>query len=184
MVLMAASDENELARMVVTAHGINDRPSAFRYPRGEGFGVKMDADPKPLSIGKGRIISKGEKIAFLSYGTRLNEVKKAAAMFAKSHEITPTIADARFAKPLDHALIDELVGSHDILITIEEGSCGGFGSFVLDYLATSGQLSSCKISTLHLPDSYTDHASQESQYANVKLDAQGIYDHAFSMFSR
>ena len=134
MVVMAAADEAELVHMVATATAYNDGPIAFRYPRGEGVGVEMPARGKLLEIGKGRIIREGSQVAILSFGTRLSEVEKAAeALAAKG--ITPTIADARFAKPLDRELILDLVNKHEALITIEEGAIGGFGSHVADLLA-------------------------------------------------
>ncbi len=129
-VLMAAADETELQRMVATAHAIDDRPSAFRYPRGEGLGIPLLDDPQPLEIGKGRIVRQGSTIAILSYGARLPEALLAADMLA-AQGLSATVADARFAKPLDEALIAQLAKSHEVLLTIEEGARGGFGAFVL-----------------------------------------------------
>lgn len=174
MVVMAAADENELARMVVTAAEYNDGPIAFRYPRGEGVGVEMDADPKSLEIGKGRIVREGSDVAILSFGTRLQECKKAAGELL-SCGIDVTIADARFAKPLDTQMIEELAKSHQAIITIEEGSQGGFGSLVLSYLAENDLLASgLKVRNMTLPDRYQDHAKPDRQYAEAGLDADGV----------
>ncbi|WP_240007466.1 1-deoxy-D-xylulose-5-phosphate synthase [Pseudaquidulcibacter saccharophilus] len=174
MVLMAASDEAELALMTKTALEINDRPSAFRYPRGEGVGVEIPEILTPLEIGKGRIIQQGSKIALLSFGTRLQEALKAANKLG-ALGLSTTVADARFAKPLDTNLINDLVKNHEVLITLEEGAMGGFGAFVLQYLAQSGQLDGgVKIRTLHLPDIFQDHNSPEMQYKEAGLDADSI----------
>jgi len=133
-VVMAASDEAELSHMVATALSIDDRPSAFRFPRGEGVGVDMPELGTPLEIGKGRIVQEGERVAILSFGARLSEVHKASeSLSAKG--ITPTIADARFAKPLDEEMILDLAARHEALITVEEGAIGGFGSHVAQLLA-------------------------------------------------
>ena len=134
---MAAADEAELKHMVATAAAIDDRPSAFRYPRGEGIGVELPAEGQPLEIGKGRIVREGSAVAILSLGTRLHECLKAADQLA-AFGLSTTVADARFAKPLDHDLIRRLAQNHEVLITIEEGSVGGFGSHVLQYLASAG----------------------------------------------
>jgi 1-deoxy-D-xylulose-5-phosphate synthase len=139
MVLMAVSDETELQRMVATAHAIDDRPSAFRYPRGEGIGLKMLDDPQPLEIGKGLIVKQGSTVAILSFGARLQECLKAADMLEKQG-LSTTVADARFAKPLDEELLAQLAKNHEVLITIEEGARGGFGAFVLHSLAENGML--------------------------------------------
>src|SRR5438046_9508261 len=136
---MAASDEAELAHMVATQVAISDRPSALRYPRGEGRGVEMPEVGIPLEIGKGRIIREGTKVALLSFGTRLGECEKAADELA-AHGLSTTIADARFMKPLDEEMILKLAREHEILITIEEGSIGGFGSHVMQLLAEHGML--------------------------------------------
>ncbi len=138
-VLMAAADEAELVHMVATAVAIDDRPSALRYPRGEGLGVPMPEEGKPLEIGKGRILREGTKIALFSYGTRLGECLKAADELA-AYGLSTTVADARFAKPLDVDLLLRLAREHEVLLTIEEGSIGGFGSFVLQALAEHGVL--------------------------------------------
>lgn len=174
MILMAAADEAELALMTATAHAIDDCPSAFRYPRGDGFGVEMPQDLKPLEIGKGRIISEGSKIAILSFGTRLEEAKIAAQRLG-ALGLSTTIADARFAKPLDTDLIKQLAKNHEVLITIEEGAMGGFGAFVLQYMAGAGLLENgLKVRTMHLPDIFQDHNKPEIQYEEAGLNAAGI----------
>ena len=159
MVVMAAADEAELVHMVATAAAHNDGPIAFRYPRGEGTGVDMPARGVPLEIGKGRMIQQGARVALLSFGTRLSEVQKAAeALAAKG--LTPTIADARFAKPLDRDLILQLARTHEALITIEEGAIGGFGSHVAQLLAEEGIFDTgLKYRSMVLPDTFIDHAS-------------------------
>src|SRR5690606_7730942 len=138
-VVMAAADEAELRHMVATAVEIDDRPSAFRYPRGEGVGVELPAIGTPLEIGKGRIVREGTKVAILSLGTRLAEALKAADQLA-ALGLSTTVADARFAKPLDEELVARLAREHEVLITVEEGAIGGFASHVLDFLARSGAL--------------------------------------------
>ncbi|UWP89081.1 1-deoxy-D-xylulose-5-phosphate synthase [Aliiroseovarius crassostreae] len=174
MVVMAAADEAELMHMVATAHAINDRPSAFRYPRGEGVGVEMPEKGEVLEIGKGRLIQQGARVALLSFGTRLEEVRKAAeSLSAKG--ITPTIADARFAKPLDHDLILQLATDHEALITIEEGAVGGFGSHVAQLLAEEGVFDTgLKFRSMVLPDTFIDHASPARMYEEAGLSAQNI----------
>lgn len=172
-VLMAAADEVELSHMVATAAAYNDGPIAFRYPRGEGLGLELPEKGTPLKIGKGRIVKQGSDIAILSYGTRLSECMKAAEILeAKGKSVT--VADARFAKPLDTKMIDQLVKNHSLLLTVEEGSVGGFGSFVLQYLSDSDQLDQCKIRTAFLPDEFMDHDSPDKQYERAELSAQGI----------
>ena len=173
-VVMAASDELELMHMVATAAQIDDRPSAFRYPRGEGVGVELPAKGTPLEIGKGRILREGTKIAILNFGARLQECLVAAEdLGAKG--LSTTVADARFAKPLDTDLIRRLAREHEVLITIEEGSVGGFASFVLQYLATSGLLDAgLKVRPLVLPDRFLDHASPARQYEWAGLNAPQI----------
>ena len=173
-VLMAAADEVELSHMVATAAAYNDGPIAFRYPRGEGLGLDLPERGTPLKIGKGRILKKGNDIAILSYGTRLAECMKAAEILeAKGKSVT--IADARFAKPLDTQMIDQLVQNHDALITVEEGSKGGFGAFVLQYLSESDQLNGkAKIRNAYLPDIFQDHDDPARQYDQAELTAQHI----------
>ena len=174
MVLMAASDEAELARMVATAAEIDDRPSAFRYPRGDGVGVDIPHPALPLEIGKGRVVREGTKIAVLSFGTRLQESLKAADYLA-GMGFSTTVADARFAKPLDEDLLLRLAREHEVLITVEEGSVGGFGAFCLHALAARGALDhGLKIRTLTLPDTFQDHEKSDVQYAEAGLDSHGI----------
>ncbi|WP_395629967.1 1-deoxy-D-xylulose-5-phosphate synthase [Aquidulcibacter sp.] len=174
MVLMAAADEAELALMTATAAAIDDRPSAFRYPRGEGSGVEIPQVLTPLEIGKGRIVREGGTVAILSFGTRLTECLMAAEQLA-ALGLPTTVADARFAKPLDHDLIRQLARHHEVLITIEEGAVGGFGAFVLHFLASDGLLDrGLKVRTLTLPDLFLEHDKPELQYRLAGLDAEGI----------
>lgn len=174
MVLMAASDEAELARMVATAAAIDDRPSAFRYPRGEGTGAAIPDLAQPLEIGKGRVVREGSAVAILSFGARLSESLKAADMLA-ARGLSATVADARFAKPLDIDLILRLAREHEALITVEEGAMGGFGAFTLQALAQHGALDrGLKVRTLVLPDIFQDHDKPEAMYAQAGLDAEGI----------
>ena len=174
MMIMAAADEAELAAMIATATAYDSGPCAFRYPRGEATGIAIPENPQPLEIGKGRILREGTKVAILSLGTRLGEALKAADMLA-ARGLSTTVADARFAKPIDTDLVLRLARSHECLITIEEGAVGGFGAFVLHYLASEGALDiGLKIRTLTLPDIFQDHDSQAAQYAAAGLDAAGI----------
>ena len=174
MVLMAAADEAELAAMIATACEIDDRPSAFRYPRGDGVGVEIPELAAPLEIGKGRIVKEGTAVALLSFGTRLQETLKAADLLA-AHGISATVADARFAKPLDHDLITRLAREHEALVTIEEGAMGGFGAFVLQFLASEGALDAgLKVRTMHLPDVFQDQDAPAAQYAEAGLNAEHI----------
>jgi 1-deoxy-D-xylulose-5-phosphate synthase len=173
-VVMAASDEAELKHMVATAVTIDDRPSALRYPRGEGYGVAMPAEGVPLSIGKGRIVREGSAVALLSLGTRLHECLKAADKLA-AMGLPATVADARFAKPLDRDLIRQLARHHEVLITVEEGASGGFGSHVLEFLARDGLLDQgLKVRPLVLPDIFMDHGKPEVMYETAGLNASGI----------
>ncbi len=173
-VVMAAADEAELVHMVATAAAHDDGPIAFRYPRGEGVGVEMPERGVPLEIGKGRMIAEGRDVAILSFGTRLKEVMDAAeALAAKG--ITPTIADARFAKPLDSELVLRLAATHDALITIEEGAIGGFGSHVAQHLAEEGVFDSgLKFRSMVLPDIFIDQASPADMYAAAAMNAEHI----------
>ena len=174
MVLMAPGDEAELAGAVATAVAIDDRPSAFRYPRGEGTGVEIPALAEPWEIGRGRIVREGTAVAILSFGTRLSEALKAADMLA-ARGLSATVADARFAKPLDVDLVLRLARDHEALITVEEGAMGGFGSFVLQALAEHGALDrGLKIRSLVLPDIFQDQDKPEAMYAQAGLDAEGI----------
>ncbi|HYF85085.1 1-deoxy-D-xylulose-5-phosphate synthase [Azospirillum sp.] len=174
IVMMAAADELELMHMVATQAAIDDRASALRYPRGEGVGLELPDRGSILPIGKGRILQEGTKIAILSYGTRLGEARRAASELA-ARGLSTTLADARFAKPLDEDLVRRLALEHEVLITIEEGSVGGFGSFVLQFLATAGLLDGgLKIRPMVLPDLYLDHDSPAKQYETAGLTAQHI----------
>lgn len=171
--LMAAADEAELTHMVATAAAHDSGPIALRYPRGEGTGVDIPKTGEILEIGKGRIVKKGDNVAILSYGGRLQEALKAAeTLDAKG--ISTTVADARFAKPLDEALICDLAQDHEQIITIEEGSRGGFGSFVLEFMNDAGLLSACRVKTLHLPDAFQDQAAPDAQYDEAGLTARHI----------
>jgi 1-deoxy-D-xylulose-5-phosphate synthase len=171
---MAAADEVELARMVATAAAIDDRPSAFRYPRGEGQGLEIPDILEPLELGKGRIVREGTSVAILSFGTRLSEALKAADKLG-ARGISATVADARFAKPLDIDLILRLAREHEALITVEEGAIGGFGGFVLQALADHGALDrGLKVRTLTLPDVFQDQDKPDLMYHQAGLDADGI----------
>jgi 1-deoxy-D-xylulose-5-phosphate synthase len=174
MVIMAAGDEAELVHMVATAAAIDDRPSALRYPRGEGLGVEMPAEGKPLEIGRGRILREGNTVALLSLGTRLGECLKAADDLA-AHGLSTTVADARFAKPLDTDLVLRLAREHELLVTIEEGSIGGFAAYVLQALAERDLLGNgLKVRTMVLPDIFMDQDKPDKMYAKAGLDAAGI----------
>jgi 1-deoxy-D-xylulose-5-phosphate synthase len=173
-VLMAASDEVELAHMVATAAAVDDRPVGFRYPRGEGFGLDLPARGTPLEIGRGRVLREGTAIAILSYGARLRECLKAADELA-THGLSCTVADARFAKPLDAALVERLAREHEVLITIEEGAMLGFGGIVMHHLATRGLLDhGLKIRPMCLPDRFIDHEAPRKQYDEAGLNAPQI----------
>jgi len=174
MMLMAAADESELVHMVATQVAYDDGPSALRYPRGEGVGMEMPAVGVPLEIGKGRVLREGKQIAILSLGTRLGDALKAADTLA-GMGLSATVADARFAKPLDRDLIRRLAQRHELLITIEEGSIGGFGSFVMQFLAEEGLLDGgLRMRAMVLPDTFIDHDKPEKMYAQAGLDAKGI----------
>ena len=183
-VIMAAADEAELVHMVATQAAIDDRPSALRYPRGEGVGVELPEHGVALEIGKGRIVREGSTIALLSLGTRLQECLKAADQLA-AFGLSATVADARFAKPLDKDLIKSLAQNHEVLITIEEGSRGGFGSFVLHYLADEGLLDGgLKIRSMVLPDTFIDHGKPDAMYEAAGLAANGIVATVFKALGR
>lgn len=183
-VVMAAGDEAELKHMVATAAAIDDRPSAFRYPRGEGLGVELPEEGVPLEIGRGRILREGSAVALLSFGGRLAECLSAAERLA-TYGLPTTVADARFAKPLDKMLIRQLVRHHEVLITVEEGASGGFGAHVLQFLAADGLLDhGLKIRTLHLPDYFIDHDKPERMYSQAGLDADAIARAAFTALGR
>ncbi|KQI70001.1 1-deoxy-D-xylulose-5-phosphate synthase [Loktanella sp. 3ANDIMAR09] len=174
IVVMAASDEAELVRMVATAAAHDSGPIAFRFPRGEGVGVEMPGNPQPLEIGKGRMIQEGSGVAILSFGTRLSEVQTAAEALS-ARGITPTIADARFAKPLDRDMILQLAADHDALITIEEGAVGGFGSHVAQLLSDEGVFDKgLKFRSMCLPDTFIDQSSPADMYAMAGLNAADI----------
>ncbi len=173
-VLMAAADEAELKHMVATAAAIDDRPSALRYPRGDGVGVELPAEGVPLEIGRGRVVREGTTVALLSYGTRLAESLKAADLLA-GYGLSTTVADARFAKPLDADLVARLARNHEVLITIEEGSIGGFASQVLQLLATEGILDGgLKVRPMVLPDRFIDQDKPERMYDQAGLNAPQI----------
>jgi 1-deoxy-D-xylulose-5-phosphate synthase len=181
-VIMAAADEVELVNMVATAAAIDDRPSALRYPRGEGLGLALPDHGVPLEIGRGRIVREGSTVALLSLGARFAECLKAADMLA-AHGISTTVADARFAKPLDRDLILSLARHHEILITIEEGAIGGFGAHVLQLLAENGALEQAgfKARCMVLPDVFVDHDTPAAMYARAGLDANGIVAKVFNV---
>ncbi|PIE16935.1 MAG: 1-deoxy-D-xylulose-5-phosphate synthase [Rhodobacterales bacterium] len=183
-VLMAAADEAELMHMVATAARYDAGPSAFRFPRGEGVGVALPPRGQPLKIGKGRVIARGRDLAILSLGARLSQVQQAAQMLA-GMGITPTIADARFVKPLDAELILELAASHQALITIEEGAMGGFGSHVAQLLAENAVFDrGLKFRSMVLPDHFIDHASPGQMYAQAGLQAPDIVAKALALLGQ
>jgi 1-deoxy-D-xylulose-5-phosphate synthase len=183
-VIMAAADEAELVHMVATAAAIDDRPSAFRYPRGDGVGVDMPEFGVPLEIGKGRIVREGTSVALLSLGTRLSECLLAAETLA-TQGLTATVADARFAKPLDVDLVLRLAREHEVLITVEEGAIGGFGAYVLQALAQHGALDhGLKVRAMVLPDAFIDQDSPTAMYAKAGLDAKGIVAKVFEALGK
>ena len=178
-VIMAAADEAELVHMVATAAAIDDGPSAVRYPRGEGIGVPMPLEGKPLAIGKGRILREGTRVALFSFGARLAECLKAADELA-ALGLSATVADARFAKPLDTELLLRLAREHEVLVTIEEGAIGGFGAHVLHTLSEHGVLErALKVRSMVLPDLFIDQDSPAVMYARARLDAKGIVAKVF-----
>jgi 1-deoxy-D-xylulose-5-phosphate synthase len=171
---MAAADEAELVHMVATQVALDDGPSALRYPRGEGVGVDLPDVGIPLEIGRGRVLRQGTKIAILSLGTRLAEAMKAANQLA-ALGLSTTVADARFAKPLDTDLVNRLAREHEVLITVEEGSIGGFGTQVLHHLALNGLLDrGLKVRPLVMPDTFIDHDKPEKMYEIAGLNAPSI----------
>jgi 1-deoxy-D-xylulose-5-phosphate synthase len=173
-VIMAAADESELRHMVATQVAIEDRPSALRYPRGEGTGVQLPAEGSVLPIGQGRILREGTSVAILTLGTRLSEALKAAEQLA-SFGVSATVADARYMKPLDRQLIRALAREHEVLITVEEGAVGGFGSHVLQFLAEAGLLDSrLKVRVMVLPDAFIDHGHLHQMYEHAGLNASSI----------
>jgi 1-deoxy-D-xylulose-5-phosphate synthase len=181
---MAASDEAELVHMVATAAAIDDRPSAFRYPRGEGTGVALPKRGEVLPLGKGRVLREGSAVAILSFGARLGEALKANDQLA-SFGLSTTVADARFAKPLDEDLVRQLASHHEVLITIEEGATGGFGAQVLHYLAREGLLDQgLKVRTLTLPDSFIEHDKPQAMYERAGLNASGIVAAVFAALGK
>jgi 1-deoxy-D-xylulose-5-phosphate synthase len=183
-VVMAAADEAELVHMVATAAAIDDRPSAFRYPRGEGLGVEMPEAGQPIEIGKGRIVREGHKVALLSFGARLGECLKAADELA-ALGLSATVADARFAKPLDTDLVLRLAREHEVLVTIEEGAIGGFGSYVLQALAEAGALDrGLQVRCMILPDVFLDQDAPAAMYAKAGLDAKGIVAKVFEALGK
>ncbi|MGB9295826.1 MAG: 1-deoxy-D-xylulose-5-phosphate synthase, partial [Pseudolabrys sp.] len=183
-VLMAAADEAELVHMVATAVAIDDRPSALRYPRGEGLGVPMPAEGTPLEIGKGRIVQEGHKVALLSYGARLGECLKAAKELT-ALGLSATVADARFAKPLDVDLLTRLSREHEVLVTIEEGAIGGFGTYVLQALAEQGLLDQgLRVRCMILPDQFIDQDTPAAMYAQAGLDARAIVAKVFEALGK
>ena len=183
-VIMAAADEVELRHMVATAASIDDGPVAFRYPRGEGVGLELPDEGTPLAIGKGRILREGTSVALLSFGGRLQECLKAADQLA-GYGLSATVADARFAKPLDEDLIRQLVHHHEVLITIEEGATGGFGAAVLQFLANDGALDKgLRVRPMVLPDVFIEHDKPETMYAAAGLNAAGIVRTVFAALGR
>ena len=175
-IIMAAADEAELVHMIATARDINDAPSAIRYPRGEGVGVELPEHGTPLPIGKGRVLRRGSTVAILSLGSRLKDCLLAAEQLAVLG-LSTTVADARFAKPLDIELVKQMAQEHELLIILEEGSVGGFSSQVLHFLALEGLLDGgLKIRPMTLPDLFIDHASSDEQYKIAQLDSASIVD--------
>ncbi|WP_373489152.1 transketolase C-terminal domain-containing protein, partial [Blastomonas sp.] len=174
MVVMAAADEAELVHMTYTAACHDSGPIAFRYPRGNGTGVALPEVPERLDIGKGRIVREGKKVAILSLGTRLAEAQKAADVL-EAKGLSTTVADLRFAKPLDEVLIRKLLTTHEVCVTIEEGSIGGLGAHVLTMASDAGLIDTgLKLRTMRLPDVFQDQEKPEKQYAEAGLDADAI----------
>ncbi len=183
-VVMAAADEAELMHMTRTAASINDRPSAFRYPRGEGIGIELPERGEILEIGKGRVVREGKTAAILSFGGRLQECIKASEELA-SRGLSTTVADARFAKPLDEDLIRNLARNHEVLVTIEEGAIGGFGSHVLTFMANDGLLENgLKVRAMMMPDEFFDQDKPEKQYERARLNASHIVENVMTALGR
>ncbi|WP_029075771.1 1-deoxy-D-xylulose-5-phosphate synthase [Kaistia adipata] len=184
MIVMAPSDEAELVHMIATSVAIDDAPSSFRYPRGEGVGIDMPARGEILPIGKGRILRQGSKVAILSFGTRLKDALKAAEEL-DTYGLSTTVADARFAKPLDTDLVLDLARNHEVVITVEEGAVGGFGGQVLAFLAGAGAFDrGLKIRTLVMRDDFVDHDKPEAMIADSGLDSRGIVATVFEALGR
>jgi 1-deoxy-D-xylulose-5-phosphate synthase len=184
IVVMAAADEAELVHMVATAAAIDDRPLALRYPRGEGTGMSLPQRGTTLEIGKGRVLREGSAVALFSFGARLPECLAAADQLA-GFGLPATVADARFAKPLDLELLRQLALHHEVLITIEEGSSGGFGAIVLHALAREGLLDrGLKARTLHLPDRFIEQNKPAAMYAEAGLDTAGIVAAVFGALGK
>ena len=182
-IVMAASDESELVKMINTSVDINDRPIAFRYPRGTGFGLELPSIDEKIEIGKGKIVLEGKKLAILSFGTRLNECLLAAETLKKKG-INITVVDARFAKPLDKNLIWQIATDHEALITIEEGSIGGFGSHVSHFLSEKNLLDKgLKFRTMVLPDKFIDQDKPEIMYKFAQLDAESIQEKVLDLLN-
>jgi len=182
-VVMAASDESELVKMISTSVDINDRPSAFRYPRGVGIGIELPPIDQKLEIGKGRVIQEGKKLAIINFGARLNECLNASSSLKKKG-VNITIVDARFAKPLDEKLIWQIATDHDSIITIEEGSIGGFGSHVAKFLSEKNLLDTgLKFRTMTLPDKFIDHDKPELMYKIAGLDSKAIEDKVMDLLN-
>ena len=184
IVIMAPADEAELVHMVATAAAIGDRPSAFRYPRGEGTGIDLPTTGNILEIGRGRVLQEGSSVAIVSLGTRLADSVKAAEMLA-AHGLSTTVVDARFAKPFDAALIEQVARHHEVVITVEEASVGGFGSLVMHHLAWKGLLDTgMKFRPMALPDRFIDHNGPSAQITEAELSAQDIMQVARAAFGR
>ena len=182
-IVMAASDEAELVRMINTSVDINNNPSALRYPRGNGIGVDLPDIDERIEIGKGRLILEGKKVAIINFGARLNECLLANEMLNKKG-IGITLVDARFAKPLDENLIWEIATNHEAIITIEEGSLGGFGSHVSQFLSEKKLLdNNLKFRSMILPDKFIDHNKPEIMYKEAGLDAEAIVSKVFDVLN-
>ena len=182
-IVMAASDEAELIKMINTSTEINDRPCAFRYPRGSGLGSVLPSIDEKLEIGKSKVIQEGKKLAILSFGARLNETLKATENLKKKG-VNLTVVDARFAKPLDENLIWQLATTHEAIITIEEGSIGGFGSHVIDFLSKKGLMDNdLKFRSLTLPDIFIDHDTPENMYKIANLDSSSIEEKVLDLLN-